>query len=142
MTPSPDEWTAHDVAKRFDQAVVTLRRLPPVRVQGYVSTWPPILRDVAEQLAETRAPFRLGPPAPEAISRMEQTLNWIYWLEDEDERRLVWLRAARVPWRPICWQIGYSRTKAWLMWKSALEHIATQLNRNGKGKTYALTKKD
>lgn len=137
----PAEWTAHDVAKRFEQAVVTLRRLPPVRVQGYVSTWPPILRDVAEQLAEARAPFRLGPPAPEAISRMEQTLHWIYWLEDEDERRLVWLRAARVPWQPICWQIGYSRTKAWLMWKSALEHIATQLNRQAKGDLHATAKK-
>ncbi len=137
----PAQWTPHDVAKRFEQAVMTLRRLPPVRVQGYISAWPPILRDVAEQLAEARAPFRLGPPAAEAITRMEQTLCWIYWLADEDERRLVWLRAARVPWRPICWQIGYGRTKAWQVWKAAMEHIAAQLNRQAKGDLHAAAKK-
>jgi hypothetical protein len=101
-------------------------------VQGYSSTWPEIVRTVMEQLQADRLPMRLGPPLPDAISRMEETINWVFWLE-EDERRLVWLRAARVPWRPICWQLGCGRTKAWQMWTIALLKVATRLNSNPGG---------
>ena len=35
MAKHPAVWSADDVAARFHEAVVTGRRLPPVRVQGY-----------------------------------------------------------------------------------------------------------
>jgi len=127
MSRHIDNWTVTDIADRFEEAAQTLKRLPPVRVQGYSSTWPEIVRTVMEQLQADRLPMRLGPPLPDAISRMEETINWVFWLE-EDERRLVWLRAARVPWRPICWQLGCGRTKAWQMWTIALLKVATRLN--------------
>jgi hypothetical protein len=50
--------------------------------------------------------MRLGPPSAEAVARMEETIQWIFFLDDEAERRLIWLRAARVPWKPICYRIG------------------------------------
>ncbi len=124
----PERWTESAVATRFEDAIYTMKRLPPVRVQGYFSAWPPIVRTVAEQLAEDRLPLRLGPPSAEAISRMEETIQWIFFLDDENERRLVWLRAARVPWRPICARIGCGRTKAWQMWVIALMKITIRLN--------------
>jgi hypothetical protein len=133
MSKHIDNWTVTDIADRFEEAAQTLKRLPPVRVQGYSSTWPEIVRTVMEQLQADRLPMRLGPPLPDAISRMEETINWVFWLE-EDERRLVWLRAARVPWRPICWQLGCGRTKAWQMWTIALLKIATRLNSNPGGR--------
>jgi len=133
MSKHIENWTVTDIADRFEEAAQTLKRMPPVRVQGYSSTWPEIVRTVMEQLQADRLPMRLGPPPADAISRMEETINWVFWLE-EDERRLVWLRAARVPWRPICWQIGCGRTKAWQMWTVALLKIATRLNSNPGGR--------
>jgi hypothetical protein len=126
--PVPEKWTVTDVADRFEEAAYTLQRLPPVKVQGIFSTWPPIVRTVMEQLQEDRLPLRLGPPSAEAIQRMEETIQWIFFLDDESERRLIWLRAARVPWKPICYRIGCGRTKAWQMWTIALLKIAMRLN--------------
>lgn len=128
------KWTVTDVADRFEDAAYTLKRLPSVKVQGYFNAWPPIVRTVMEQLQEDRVPLRLGPPSAEAITRMEETIQWIFFLEDESERRLIWLRAARVPWKPICWRIGCGRTKAWQMWTIALLKIAMRLNAKQRGR--------
>jgi len=128
MKRDPETWTANDVADRFEEAAMTLRRLPPVKVQGYYCTWPPIIRTVAELWREERVPRRLGPPPAEAISRMEQTIQWMFLLSDEEARRLVWLRAEKVRWREICDYFCCGRTKAWQMWVMALLTIATRLN--------------
>ena len=122
------KWTVTNVADRFEEAAQTMRRMPPVKVQGYISTWPEVIRTAMEQLQQERLPMRLGPPPADAISRMEETIQWIFWLEDEDERRLIWLRAERVVWKRICWRLGCGRTKAWQMWTIALLRIVTRLN--------------
>ncbi len=122
------KWTVTDVADRFEEAAATLKRMPPVKVQGYFNAWPEVVRTVMEQLQADRLPMRLGPPPADAISRMEETIEWIFFLEDEDERRLIWLRAERVVWKRICWRIGCGRTKAWQMWTVALLRIVTRLN--------------
>lgn len=126
-------WTMPEVATRFEQAMKTLRRLPSVKVQGYFNVWPAIVRTTAEQLGMEVDPLRMGPPSAEAIDEMEETIQWIFLLDNEEERRLIWLRAARVPWRPICWRLGCGRTTAYHMWKVALLKIVTRLNvkRNG-----------
>jgi hypothetical protein len=36
------EWTAARVEARLCEAADVMRRLPPVRVQGYFNTWPAI----------------------------------------------------------------------------------------------------
>lgn len=122
------KWTVTDVADRFEEAVSTLRRMPPVRVRGYFNTMPEVIRTTAEILQAEKLPLRLGPPPADAISRMEETIQWIFWLDDEDERRLVWLRAAHVPWGPICRRMGFGRTKGWQIWSYALIKIMTRLN--------------
>ena len=38
------EWTADCVADHFEEAFSTLRKLPPVKAQGYFNTWPDIVR--------------------------------------------------------------------------------------------------
>lgn len=128
MTLLTKAWTAHEVADRFEEAAMTLRRLPPVHVQGYYSNWPPIIRTVAELWHEEHVPRRIIPPSAEAISRMEHTIQWVFWLDEEELRRLVWLRAENVRWRAICEYLGCGRTKAWQMWVMALLTIATRLN--------------
>jgi hypothetical protein len=128
------KWTVTDVADRFEEAAYTLKRLPPVKVQGYFNVYPEVIRTSIEIMQGEKLPMRLGPPSAAAISRMEETLEWIFWLDGEDERRLVWLRAARVPWRPICYRIGCGRTKAWQMWTYALLKVVVRLNTKQRGR--------
>lgn len=128
MIKHPKKWTVTDVADRFEEAAQTLRRMPPVKVQGYFNVYPEVIRTSIELMQADVLPMRLGPPTAEAISRMEETIQWIFYLDDEEERRLVWLRAERVVWKRICWRLGCGRTKAWQMWTYALLKIVTRLN--------------
>lgn len=126
------EYTVTDVAARFQEAARTLRRLPPVALNKHLSTWPPVIRTVMENLQAEPEPMRFGPPSAQAISRMDEVMGWIFYLESEDERRLVWLRAERVPWKKICWKIGCCRTTAYHMWRVAILKITFRLNMEDK----------
>jgi hypothetical protein len=120
-------WTASMVEARLEEAASTLRRLPPVKVQGYFSVWPQILHDADDKRDWETDVIRLGPPDPAAISRMEETLEWFRWLTP-DENRLVWLRAGKEPWKVICARMGCCRTLVWRRWAFALAKVAYRLN--------------
>lgn len=124
-----DAWTAKDIADHFEEAIYTLKRLPKPRLQGYHNLWPPIAYTLWELLAQEKRPFRLGPPQPDAIDRLEQTFEWIGWLEPE-ERKMIWLRARRVPWRMICVRFGVCKNTAAHRWTVALLKISHRLNRD------------
>ena len=121
LTPGESE-----VEERLRSAARTLRRLPNVKVQGYFSTWPTIIREPLEILQMEPEPMRITPSMAD-ITEMEEVLFvWLKWLEPED-RRLVWLRAERVRWKLICGRFGVGRTKAWEMYRRALASIAAKL---------------
>jgi hypothetical protein len=120
-------WTASMVEARFEEAAFTLRRLPDSRVPGYFNTWPQIVRSAYEAFGWERARMPRIAPAPEAISRMEETFTWLSWLDPEDAR-IVWLRAENVPWKPICWRVGLSRKTAWERWVAALMTVSNRLS--------------
>ena len=120
------EWTGEAVADHFEEAVRTLRKLPPVRVTGYFSAWPEVLRSAKEIAAMEPEPMRVL-PSTSAITRLERTFDWMLWITVE-ERKLIWLRAARVPWKAITWEFGCDRTTAWRRWTLALAKIASRLN--------------
>jgi len=120
------DWTAAAVADHFEEAFRTLRKLPPVKVQGYFNTWPEVLRTSREIAAMEPQPMRVWPAAA-AITRLEQTFDWVLWIGVE-ERKLVWWRAARVPWNQISGELGCDRTTAWRRWQLALTKIAARLN--------------
>jgi hypothetical protein len=121
LTPGESE-----VEERLRSAARTLRRLPNVKVQGYFSTWPTIIREPLEILQMEPEPLRITPSMAD-ITEMEEVLFvWLKWLEPE-ERRLVWLRAERVRWKLICGRFGVGRTKAWEMYRRALASIAAKL---------------
>lgn len=120
-------WTPTLVEERLEEAADTLRRLPAVKVQGYFSTWPPVIRDFWEAFGRNEVRVRLGPPQPGAIDRMDEALAWLAWLEPDDAR-LVWLRACGVHWKLITWRFGVGRTTAWRNWVAALVSIASRLN--------------
>ena len=119
-------WTAECVADHFEEAFRTLRKLPPVKVPGFFNAWPDTVRTNREIAAMEPQPIRIWPSAA-AISRLEQTSDWVLWI-DEAERKLVWSRAARVPWKQISGEMGCDRTTAWRRWQLALTKIAARLN--------------
>ena len=119
-------WTADDVADHFEEAFRTLRKLPAVKARGYVSAWPDIVRTTREVARMDPIPMRVYPSAA-AITRLEQTFDWVLWI-DEAERKLIWSRAGRVPWKQICWELGCDRTTAWRRWQLALTKISSRLN--------------
>ncbi len=128
MAQTKEKWTVTDVADRFEEAIRTLRRLPKVHVRGYFNVWPSIVRTVGEQMLMEKEPMRLGPPMPDAISRMEETFQWIFFLDGEAERQIIWLRAERIYWKQICWRMGIGKTKARELWTLALLKITYRLN--------------
>jgi hypothetical protein len=113
-------WDPEAVASRLEEAVDVLARLPDQRVRGLYDLWPKLVGQPGRH-------SRLAAAAPEAIDRMEEALGWLLWLEPE-ERRLVWLRAEGVPWKPITGRLGVGRTTAWQRWTVALLKLATRLN--------------
>ena len=61
-------WTAEDVADHFEEAFRTLRKLPPVKVQGYFNTWPDIVR-TSREIAAAEGQTRIGSGSMARISR-------------------------------------------------------------------------
>ncbi|ALN83041.1 DUF6362 family protein [Lysobacter antibioticus] len=120
------EWTVQKVADQFQEAAITARRLPPAKVQGYASYWPDIQRQSWEGYSDERIVLRFA-ASPAAIDRFGQTVRWLRWL-DEEQRRLVWLRAQQVPWREVCTRTGLIRKTAWRRWQHALVLVTVHLN--------------
>ncbi|MEH6413861.1 DUF6362 family protein [Pseudomonas sp. CGJS7] len=119
-------WNIQRVTDRFQEAAVTARRLPPARVQGYAAFWPDINRQSWEGYADERIVLRFN-ASPGAIDRFGETVRWLRWLEEE-QRRLVWLRAQYVPWREICNRTGLIRKTAWRRYQHALAVVVVHLN--------------
>ena len=121
------DWTRERVEARLREAADVMRRLPPVRVQGYYNLWPKIRHEFADLVGQEPPRLKRPPPAPDAISRMEEALDWLRWLEAEDGK-LVWARAERTPWKMICWRFGIARATAHRRWEYALSVITWRLN--------------
>ena len=76
--------------QKLEFAADVMKRLPRVRAQGYRNFWPAVKHSL---------PVYIRPTAEE-ISLMDKILDW-YKPLDPEETKLVWLRAARTPWKII-----------------------------------------
>ena len=120
------EWTRTQVQDRLESAADVMRRLPGVKPQGYFSAWPEYLHGFADKVGQEPEMTRPR-PTPRDISRAEEALLWLRWLETDDAR-LVWMRVSGHRWKPICWRLGISRATAHRRWEYALSVIAWRLN--------------
>lgn len=120
-------WTPSLIEERFVEAADVMKRLPEVRVPGYFNTWPKVLREFSDLVGQEPPRLRRPPPAPDAISRMEEALEWLRWLETTDAR-IVWLRANGDRWKTVSWKVGLQRAAAHEHWLYALCVIAWRLN--------------
>lgn len=121
------QWTPPMVEERLVEAADVMRRLPEVRAPGHFNTWPKILYEFADLVGQ--APPRLKRPLPssDAISRMEEALGWLRWLEGDDAK-LVWARAEGAQWKAICWRFGIARATAHRRWEYGVSVIVWRLN--------------
>lgn len=119
-------WTPEQVEARLVEAADVMARLPPVRVQGYFNTWPGIVPEFSDLVGREPPALRRPPPLPAAITRMEEALAWLRWLEPDDAK-LVWARAEGTPWKALCWRFGMSRATANRRWDYALAVIVWRL---------------
>ena len=121
------EWTPACVEERLHEAADVMKRLPEVRVQGHYSVWPKMLAEFSDLVGQEPQRLKRPPPSPDAITRMEETLGWLRWLEAEDAK-LAWARAEHTPWKMICWRFGISRATAHRRWQYVQSLIAWRLN--------------
>ena len=119
--------TPSEIEARFVDAADVMKRLPGLRVPGYFNTWPTMMKEFSDLVGQEPVRMQRPPPPPDAISRMEQTLEWLRWLEPEDAR-IVWMRASGERWKAICWKVGLARTAANQRWVYALCVIAWRLS--------------
>jgi len=121
-----DRWTPLRVEERLVEAADVLRHLPEPKVQGFFSTWPPVVHEFWEAFGWETPKLRRPPPSPAAIDRMDETLTWLAWLDTLDAK-IVWLRASGERWKAICWKVGLHRSAAHEHWLYALCVIAWRL---------------
>jgi hypothetical protein len=109
------------------EAADVLKRLPDVKVQGYYSVWPRYIYEFADLVGQAPRETRLPPPSAASITRMDESLQWLSWLE-ADDARIAWLRASGTRWKTVCGTVGLARAAAHEHWRYALCVIAWRLN--------------
>ena len=110
------------VIARLKEAASTMKKLPFVKVQGYFNAWPDIVYSPREISAMDQKPKKWL-ATPKAISRTEEVCKWLYFLENIQDRKLVWMRANNKPWQIICNKFGFSRVTANKRWKKSILRI-------------------
>jgi Tfp pilus assembly protein PilN len=104
-----------------------MKRMPEVRAPGCYPLRPEVLAEFGDPIRQEPSRLKRRPASRDAISRMEETLGWLRWL-DADDAKLAWARAERTPWKVICWRFGVGRATANRRWKYSLSLIAWRLN--------------
>ncbi|MDE2099116.1 MAG: hypothetical protein KGL39_17815 [Patescibacteria group bacterium] len=116
------------IADRLEEAAHTLKRMPAVSVQGYISSWPVTVNDYHESYGYNSATVHLGPPSARHISEMDEVFAWIAPLP-LDDKKLLWMRALRVRWKKIARLRRCSVRTAQNHWQLALLKIVYRLQK-------------
>ena len=120
-------WTEELVVAALEEAIRTIKKLPSAKLRDYFTSWPQVVYSEIEIIRMDQRPKK-WPATPEAISRMEKACGWILLLKEVEERKIIWLRAKRTPWKLICGELGFSRATANRKWKSAIRQITLLLD--------------
>ena len=114
--------TIEKIKQDLETAAYVDRLLPAVRAPKYRCCMPDIIYTPQEIVFMDKRPLKVR-PNQEQISLWEQVmLEWLPILS-VDERRLVWKRANRIPWKLLCREFGVSRQMLALRHEKALIRI-------------------
>ncbi len=126
MTPYEPYWTAAMVQAYFEEAAEVMKALPPVRVQGYFSTWPTPVHDFWDAYGWHEAECRWR-PTPRQITRMEHVCEWLRFVPVR-EGKIIWRRASGVPWKVIANDLNSSRASVSNWYNAGISTIVGRLN--------------
>ncbi len=107
-----------EIKQSLSFAAMVMRRMPAVKVQGYICAWPKFFCD---EDALNQSDIWL-PPLPEEVRAMEEILEWLKLIAVE-ERRIVWLRSCGLGWKTISSRSRKSRSTLIRQYNFALEEI-------------------
>ena len=119
--------TRQEILDRFEEAIYTLKKLPPVTIPRCKSFWPDIIYSPLEILQQEPRVIRLR-PSSEQLSRLDEVLDWTTMLT-EIERKLIWYKAQRKSWKFICTTLGISRSSGNEKLNKALDFLSEKIQR-------------
>lgn len=123
-------WGADEVKARLREAAQVLRGLSlgnrdfPARL---AAAWPDVVRLGMEAHGYVAPSRRPAQPTPAAVSRADEAVLWLLWLDDE-ARRVVWARASKIPWRRLEDMDGRSHTTLRRIEAGGLDALCRRLN--------------
>ncbi len=129
--------TPAEIEERFEEAALTLKRMPNPPgsgPSGYGSSWPAYVQEAKHAYGYHEARMRVVPNAAE-IQRMEEALDWLRLIDHPEQdratidRRIVWMRADGHRWRTVCRAVGLGRSQAWRRWSAALIQLSRVLGK-------------
>jgi len=112
--------TPREIEDRFEEAALTLRRLPNPPgsgARGYGRSWPDYAQEARHAYGYGEARMKVIPNARQS-ARMEEALGWLALIGGNseeiaaDNRRIVWMRAEGYRWCQICRAMGCARSTA------------------------------
>jgi len=123
-------WDADAVEAQLREAADTIRRLRVAGVwpAGYWSAWPDVIRDFWDVFGYHETEVRSSPPSPRAISRMDEAMIWLTFIDAPLDRRIVWAKAFKLGNRKVATITGQSRETVRRRHKRALAGIVEALN--------------
>ena len=140
MTVASIDLSPREIEDRFEEAALTLRRLPDPPGSGpksYGHSWPEYVHEAKHAYGYGEYRIRIVPSAAE-IQRMEECIDWLRWLAPDDAK-LIWYRAEGQRWRQVCIKIGCVRQTAWRRWCAAIltvrNHLKSPVKRRAESKS-------
>jgi|TARA_B100000989_G_scaffold295853_1_gene277768 hypothetical protein len=93
----------------FEESIRTAKRLPSERPKKVQAHWVDIPKDWLAY-GWDKAAMKLPPPTGKQISRLGVVLDLMWFIEEEDRRKLIWMRARRIPWKKLEYMFGKHRS--------------------------------
>ena len=121
--------TEHDLDQLYYDAFLTDQRLPNAIRRQKLTFWLEMNRVDWLNYGDSEPKISLS---PRSISRWELALQLIQLINNEDDRKIIWLRGKRLSWSKIGRLIALDRRKAKNKYSELLMLIITKIKLNFK----------
>ena len=120
------EYTAVELADRFEEMVHVLRSFPPAVRKEKVNFWPEYPNDPNQAYGYNDYTITNIKPSGEQIDRADECMYWLLKLNKE-QKELIWARASKFSWRKIAMFLGCNKDTAKLKWTVILMELIEKL---------------
>ena len=120
-------WDAKLVKALLIDAAETLRLLPSANLKNKLTYWPDVIQESTILWTKGYTPTRRR-ASPQKIDELDVILKWLLPLSAE-ERRIVWAKSCKIPWRKLEDIDGRSHTTLRKIYTRGVEKICVLLNK-------------